>query len=135
MNLCLTEILKKSKMRTIQLIALFVLCATGVQAQDTFYQNMPLDIEREADSLTIIYSKKLGMTAKQDLLFKKKLAAFLMQKERVKEEYSGKRKLDALYTLGGEENAEMSDILTEEQFDLYKRLKATMQPLAVVNKE
>lgn len=117
------------------LIGIFFFFITfQTMGQDTYFQNMPPAIEAKADSLSTIYSQKLMLTGKQELQFKQKLAAFLMRKKAIKKELSGKEKLDVLYKLGEEENAEMRDVLTQEQFDLYVRLKPSVQPLTRIAK-
>lgn len=51
-------------------VVLIFLGISGAHAQIQLIEQKPKHIEKTADSLTTIYSAKLGMTPKQDLLFK-----------------------------------------------------------------
>ena len=81
------------------------------------------------NSLTQNYTEKLVLTGKQEVIFKEKLQTFYLEKEQLRQEMKGKDKLRALYELGKQENGEMRDVLTQEQFDLYLRIKPSLQPL------
>jgi len=85
------------------------------------------------NSLTQNYTQKLVLTGKQEVIFKEKLQTFFLEKEQLREEMKGKDKLKALYELGKQENGEMRDVLTQEQFDLYLRIKPSMQPLEEID--
>ncbi|WP_031425614.1 hypothetical protein [Flavimarina sp. Hel_I_48] len=81
------------------------------------------------NSLTQNYTEKLVLTGKQEVIFKEKLQTFYLEKEQLRQEMKGEDKLRALYELGKQENGEMRDVLTQEQFDLYLRTKPSLQPL------
>lgn len=81
------------------------------------------------NNLTQNYTEKLVLTGKQEVIFKEKLQTFYLEKEQLRQEMKGKDKLKALYELGKQENGEMRDVLTQEQFDLYLKIKPSLQPL------
>lgn len=81
------------------------------------------------NSLTESYTEKLALTGKQEVIFKETLQRFFLDKEQLRQEMRGKDKLRALYELGKQENGEMRNVLTNEQLDLYLRLKPSLQPL------
>ena len=93
-----------------------------------------VQVEKTADSLTQIYSTKLGMTPKQDLLFKSNLEDYLVLREEITQKLSGKAKLEELTRVYVEESGTMSEILTEYQFELYEKIKPGIQPLETVDK-
>lgn len=116
-------------------LLLFVLFSLTAHAQDTFVQKTTAGQDSVSNSLTAEYNKKLALTGKQELLFKKKLTEFLIEKDKVENSLNGKKKLDVLYKIGQQENGEMRDILTREQYDLYLRIKPSLQPLEKVKME
>lgn len=111
---------------------LFIVCL-GVSitafSQDTYLQSGQEALEQKADSITNIYNRQLVMSSQQELLFQKKLEEFLIRKEEIEEQYTGKKKLDLLYSLQNNEIAEMRDILTQPQFRLYENIRSEIQPL------
>ncbi|MEH6405913.1 MAG: hypothetical protein V7767_01400 [Leeuwenhoekiella sp.] len=113
-------------------IATLFLVMCNVNAQNAFLNKIDTSSEKKADSIATIYNEKLALTGKQDLLIKTKIGEFLMRRMSVEKDYSGKAKLDALYNLSEEESAEMRDIFTQEQYDVYKRIKPSIQPLETV---
>ena len=78
---------------------------------------------------------KLGLTPKQDLLFKSNVADYLIKREEIKKNYKGKKMLDQLYIVSKEESGSMSEVLTEYQFELYEKIKPSIQPLAKVDQD
>ncbi|MAZ28467.1 MAG: hypothetical protein CL868_15490 [Cytophagaceae bacterium] len=99
-------------------------------------QGILLDLTQEqevvTDSLAAIYATKLVLTGEQELMFKQKLGEYLVKKKELKKKVEGINKLNALQELSLQENGEMRDILTDEQFDLYTRIKPSIQPLEVI---
>ncbi|RXG15256.1 hypothetical protein [Leeuwenhoekiella aestuarii] len=116
-------------------ISVLIFAGVAAQAQIQYLEQKPAHIEKTADSLTKIYSNKLGMTPKQDLLFKTNVADYLLMREQVAKEYTGKQKLDELYKASLEESGAMSEVLTEYQFELYEKIKPSIQPVDVVEKD
>ena len=115
------------------IIFFMMFTAAIVNAQDTYMQKTSLKQDSIAKNLTATYTDKLALSGKQQLLFQKKVEQFLIEKQKIENDMSGKVKLDALYKIGQEENAEMRDVLTQEQYDLYVRIKPSIQPLEKVN--
>ena len=115
----------------LRIVCISVLMLIGVEAQSQiqYMQVKPVHIEKTADSLTKIYSAKLGMTPKQDLLFKTNVSDYLLLREEVEKKYTGKQKLEELLKASLEESGTMSEVLTENQFELYKKIKPTIQPI------
>ena len=70
-------------MKQFTVVLAFLLCAVLGQAQVQYLKDKPAYIEKQADSLTQIYSKKLGLTPKQDLLFKTNIGDYLVLREEV----------------------------------------------------
>lgn len=98
-------------------------------AQDEYVQSNTNAFEAEAKTITKTYNKQLALTSKQLLLFQKKVEEFLIRQADIEEKYSGKEKLDLIYGLQRNETAEMGNILTQPQMELYKQMKPTVQPL------
>ena len=122
-------------MKKLILILSFAFLGLTAQAQIQYIEEQPQYIEKQADSLTKIYTKKLGLTPKQDLLFKSNVADYLIKREEIKKNYKGKKMLDQLYIVSKEESGSMSEVLTEYQFELYEKIKPSIQPLAKVDQD
>ncbi|HBT08174.1 MULTISPECIES: hypothetical protein [Leeuwenhoekiella] len=122
-------------MKKLILILSFAFLGLTAQAQIQYIEEKPQYIEKQADSLTKIYTKKLGLTPKQDLLFKSNVADYLIKREEIKKNYKGKKMLDQLYIVSKEESGSMSEVLTEYQFELYEKIKPSIQPLAKVDQD
>jgi len=122
-------------MKKLVLILSFAFLGLTAQAQIQYIEEQPQYIEKQADSLTKIYTKKLGLTPKQDLLFKSNVADYLIKREEIKKNYKGKKMLDQLYIVSKEESGSMSEVLTEYQFELYEKIKPSIQPLAKVDQD
>ena len=122
-------------MKKLVLILSFAFLGLTAQSQIQYIEEQPQYIEKQADSLTKIYTKKLGLTPKQDLLFKSNVADYLIKREEIKKNYKGKKMLDQLYIVSKEESGSMSEVLTEYQFELYEKIKPSIQPLAKVDQD
>ena len=122
-------------MKKLILLLTFAVLGLTAQAQIQYIEEQPQYIEKQADSLTKIYTKKLGLTPKQDLLFKSNVADYLIKREEIKKNYKGKKMLDQLYIVSKEESGSMSEVLTEYQFELYEKIKPSIQPLAKVDQD
>tara|TARA_R110000851_G_scaffold59834_2_gene138355 strand:+ start:25399 stop:25836 length:438 start_codon:yes stop_codon:yes gene_type:complete len=103
-------------------------------SQDPFLQKDSDNYEIRADALTETYNAELALTSKQELLFKKKIEEFLPRYDDIRESHEGREKLNRILSLGEEESAEMRNILTKPQFQLYVKLKERIQPLGEVDK-
>ncbi|WP_426430356.1 hypothetical protein ACPX19_12570 [Winogradskyella sp. HB-48] len=118
-------------MRTLITI-LFLLFSIVGFSQDPIMQNNDESLESIATSITDKYDDQLALDAKQFILFQKKVEEFLIREEKIHNNFKGEEKLNQLYKLRKAETLEMRNILTQPQFNLYKRLKTQIQPLAVI---
>ncbi|MCK8481887.1 hypothetical protein [Psychroserpens algicola] len=117
------------------LITLFIIVLPIIGfAQDPMLQNDTDELEDQATQITQQYNNELALTSKQFVLFQKKVEEFLIRRETIETKYKGKEKLDLLFTMQEVETREMNDILTRPQLNLYKKIKAKIQPLSVVDK-
>jgi len=112
-----------------------LLFSVTVFSQDAFLQKDNEVLEKEADKITRTYNAELSLTAKQQALFQKKVEEFLILRKNIEFNNSGKAKLDLLYSMQKNETAEMGDILTRPQLDLYKNIKKEIQPLETVENQ
>ncbi|MDN3493698.1 hypothetical protein [Winogradskyella bathintestinalis] len=106
-----------------------------LSAQDPILQNRDKALEAVATKITTTYDDQLGLDGKQFTLFEKKVEEYLIREEKIHEEFNGEDKLSKLYKLRKAETMEMRNILTQPQFDLYKRIKSQLQPLAVIDSD
>ena len=121
-------------MKRLLYITLF-LVTTVAFAQDPYLQKSDEELEKIARDLTFEYNKQLALDSKQVPLFEKKVEEFLIREEKIRRSLKGKPMLDAMVKLRLQETGEMANILTQPQLDLYKRVKAELQPLDVVDVE
>jgi len=112
--------------RRIHFLAFFAIFCFG---GNLFAQVPTVKQDSIINSLTESYTEKLALTGKQEVIFKETLQRFFIDKEQLRQEMRGKNKLRALYELGKQEDGEMRNVLTNEQLDLYLRLKPSLQPL------
>jgi len=117
---------------TISILAFFLSFYT--QAQDPFLQKNDPAIEKQAFKITNQYNKELALDGDQFILFEKKVEEFLIRQKKIEKKFKGKEKLDLIYELRQTETAEMNDILTRPQLQVYKRIKPHIQPIEVVKK-
>lgn len=116
-------------MRRFKRIYLLIVFAIFCFGGNIFAQVPTLKQDSIINSLTESYTEKLVLTGKQEVIFKETLQTFFLEKEKLRQEMRGKDKLRALYELGKQEDGEMRNVLTNEQLDLYLRLKPSLQPL------
>tara|TARA_R110002012_G_scaffold317927_2_gene535240 strand:- start:52 stop:414 length:363 start_codon:yes stop_codon:yes gene_type:complete len=119
-------------MKNLFLIFLTICAVNFGLAQDPIYQNGNDSFEKEAYKLAKEYNKELVLSGKQFNLFQKKIEEFMIRREKIEADFSGKEKLDKLYKLQTQETGEMRNILTQPQFRLYKEIKTKHQPLDTV---
>lgn len=114
---------------------LIIFISFSAFSQDPFLQNSNPKAEQQAIEITNTYIPQLALTGKQQLLFQQKVEEFLIRRYKIEAELSGKEKLILLYQLQQEETAEMNDVLTRPQLEVYKNVKPEIQPLETVQKE
>ena len=119
-------------MRTV-LFILGIVFTLQLSAQDPIMQKDNKALESIATKITKTYDDQLGLDGKQFTLFEKKVEEYLIREEKIHNEFKGKTKLNMLYKLRKAETMGMRNVLTKPQFDLYKRLKPQIQPLAQVS--
>lgn len=118
-------------MKTI-VTSILLLFSTTIFAQIPDGAESP-SIKSEADRITNAYDRHLGLTGIQYPLFKNKVADYLELAEKIKEENEGRAELNALVEMQAKESLAMNDILTQLQYEAYKKVKSKIQPLKIVN--
>ncbi|MFD1014790.1 hypothetical protein [Winogradskyella rapida] len=118
-------------MKTI-LFIISLLFTINLSAQDPILQKDNEALEAVATKLTKTYDEHLALDGKQFILFEKKIEEYLIKEENIHKKFSGEEKLNLLYKLRKAETMEMRNVLRQPQFDLYKRIKSQIQPLAVI---
>lgn len=106
-----------------------------VMAQDAFFQNSNENVRSEAIRITTEYNRELAFSGEQELLFRQKVAEFLIRKNEIEKAFSGQKKIDLLSALQREETREMNDILTRLQMEFYRKVKPQIQPVKTVEKK
>lgn len=114
-------------------ILLFV--SIQVFSQEVFYPESKAEITEQAINLTEEYNKALALDIEQILLFQEKVEEFLVRRNKIDQEFSGKARLYMLIKLRDEENAEMHTILTHPQLEVYKKIHPLIQPINIVTGE
>lgn len=122
-------------MKHIVFVFALFLSVTAVSQDTNFQQANSAELKEKAIKITDAYNAELGLRAKQELLFRKKVEEFLIREETIKASSSGRDMLDQMVVLRKNEIAEMGDILTRIQFEKYKEVRPKIQPLAKVQKQ
>ncbi|WP_417237994.1 hypothetical protein [Bizionia sp.] len=115
-------------MKTLTVLLTFFI-SINLWAQDPLLQKNNPALDKQAKELTQTYSKELALNGEQIGMFENKVEEFLIRKEKIEREFEGREKLNMLYTLKTREIAEMDNILTRPQLELYKKIRPTIQPL------
>lgn len=89
-------------------------------------------IKLRAEKITKLYSEHLALNGLQIPLFKNKIAHYLVLEEDIKSKKEGRAQLDALVEMRAQESLSMNDILTQQQYRLYKKINFEVQPLKVI---
>ncbi|WP_310991892.1 hypothetical protein [Aequorivita marina] len=114
---------------------ILLLISFSAFSQDPFLQNSNPQAKKKAVEITNKYIPELGLTGEQQLLFQQKVEEYVLRRNKLKAEFSEKEKLNLLYQLQEEETADMQDILTRPQLEVYKQVKPKFQPLEKVEKD
>ncbi|WP_432410629.1 hypothetical protein [Rasiella sp. SM2506] len=114
------------------LVLLVLFISFSSMAQDTSLQVGSEALQEKAKIITDKYVDVLGLRAKQELLFRKKVEEFLIREEKIKANSEGEDMLNKMVALKQNETAEMGDILTRIQLEKYKEVRPEIQPLARV---
>lgn len=119
-----------------KLVALLILFISfSVFSQDPFLQKSNPKAKDQAIEITNSYLPELALSGEQQLIFQQKVEEFLISRYKIEAEFSGKEKLILLYQLQNRETAEMNDVLTRPQLEVYKQVKPDLQPLETIQKE
>lgn len=123
--------MKKKNFYKKALTTLFLLLITVTAfAQNPYHQKSNDEIEAQAVTITRKYDEQLGLTAKQEMLFKIKVAEYLINEQKIRNSnLSIKQKFRAIRKNSRRETADMGDILTRIQYRLYKKVKPEFQPV------
>lgn len=121
-------------MKTILYAVVLLFSVSQAYAQDPLLQRNNETLDKVATAITKSYDEQLALDGKQFILFQKKVEEFLIREEKIHNQYSGKKKLDFINELRKAETLEMRNVLTSIQYDLYKKIKPKIQPLATVKK-
>lgn len=116
-------------------IIALLLCTSLAFAQypDITYEGQT--IRKQAERITIAYDKQLGLDGDQYPIFFDKVKDYLVLADKAKKNLEGKEELDALTELMVEETLEMQDLLTREQYVIYKKVRQEIQPIKVVKEK
>lgn len=114
------------------IICIVCLFSNSVMAQVPGVSISDPQIKYEADRITKEYSHHLALTGVQIPLFKNKVAHYLVLKEEIEHDMEGRAQLDALVEMQANETLAMNDILTLQQYRLYKKIKTEIQPLKMI---
>ncbi|MGJ8592974.1 MAG: hypothetical protein ACSHXF_10520 [Aquaticitalea sp.] len=90
-------------------------------------------VDAMANNLTDSYNKELVLTSVQIPLFKNVVEKYIIASEKATEQLDGREELNALVELQAKETLEMSEILTQNQLRLYKKVKYDLQPLKSID--
>ena len=113
------------------IVAVLVLFISfSAMGQDTHLQISSDEMQEKAKTITDKYVDALGLRAKQELLFRKKVEEYLIREQEIKENNEGEDMLNKMVALRQNEAAEMGDILTRIQLEKYKEVRPDIQPLA-----
>lgn len=115
------------------MILCLILCTTGfiLSAQDPYLQESHWKIRKMASDITRQYQPKLVMGAEQAILFRQKVAEFLIHREWVENhpELSPGARYHLLKRISSRETSEMAQILEMYKWQEYMRVKRIIQPL------
>ncbi|NHF60027.1 hypothetical protein FK220_011785 [Flavobacteriaceae bacterium TP-CH-4] len=113
------------------LIALSFLPLNSSAQQTLYALKIDRRIRAEAADITRQYQPRLVMGIDQAMLFKTKVAEFLVRRREVSrdETLSPAAKYKLLKRLSSQETMEMADILESYRWDEYRRIKNEIQPI------
>lgn len=117
------------------IIAILLCSSIHVFSQDVFFQESTPEVKERAIKFTDEYNKELALDGDQILLFQQKVEEFLIRRDKIDKEFSGKARLYMLVKLQDQENAEMHNVLTRPQLEVYKKIHPLIQPIGRVKEE
>lgn len=112
------------------LSVIYIFISSVALGQDPYFQKANRKIRQQAIAITRNYQPGLVMGSEQAMMFKEKVAEFLIRKQAVENtNFSPKKKYFYLKRLYHQESAEMVDILEPYKWQEYVRMKKIIQPL------
>ena len=121
---------KKNFYKKTVVVLILILFTSITLGQNPYYQKSNDDLEAKAVTLARKYDEQLGLTAKQQMLFKIKIEEYLINEQKIrKSNLSIKQKFRAIRKNSRRETADMGYILTRIQYRLYKKIKPQIQPV------
>ncbi|RZT00059.1 hypothetical protein [Aquimarina brevivitae] len=115
------------------IVLLFLITSMTSFGQNTIYQDSDPKLAKEAKDLAYKYDKQLGLTEKQLLTMEKKIEEYLIKEKKIRNSnLSIENKILAIKQNWADESADMSDLLTRPQLQLYEQLKTEYQPIEPV---
>ena len=116
---------------------LIILLFAGIQvfSQESFFEESTPETKEQAIKLTDEYNKELALDTEQIVSFQQKVEEFLLRRNEIDQEFSGKARLYNLVKLQEEQYTEMHNILTQSQLEAYKKYYSIIQPIGMDTKE
>lgn len=91
--------------------------------------------EAKANKIVLQFDDELSLTEKQELLFQTKQAEFIAVNESILNSQRTRKEINGmLLALYQEQANEMKEILTQPQYDVYKKVRNKIDPLIVILK-
>jgi hypothetical protein len=91
--------------------------------------------EVKANKIVLQFDDELSLTEKQELLFQTKQAEFIAVNESILNSQRTRKEINGmLLALYQEQANEMKEILTQPQYDVYKKVRNKIDPLIVILK-
>lgn len=126
-------------MKIIQLLFVSIVLSFSVNlASAQTYSSVKATPEQEAKANKIVlqFDDELSLTEKQELLFQTKQAEFIAVNESILNSQRTRKEINGmLLALYQEQANEMKEILTQPQYDVYKKVRNKIDPLIVILKE
>ncbi len=116
---------------TVLICLIFCGFNSPVNAQDPYLQKSNRKVRQMASDITRAYQPRLIMGAEQAIMFRQKVAEFLIHRQWVEDNprLSPKQKYTLLKKISSRETSEMAQVLEHYKWQEYMRLKPGIQPL------
>ncbi len=111
-------------MRTLLLLVAFVSLSLSSFAQDRLQSEPIPEVEKRVEQKTQILKDELALTGKQEVLVKKKLTEFYIERnEIINSDMDLDQKRNAIKAVVKNQDKELRDILTGPQYETYLKYK------------
>ncbi len=112
-------------MRTLLLLFAFISLSLSSFAQDRLQSEPIPEVEKRVEQKTQILKDELALTGKQEVLVKKKLTEFYIERnEIINSDMSLEQKRDAIKAVVKNQDKELRDIFTGAQYEAYLKYKS-----------